>query len=127
MKQRTFIEQICRDNPEAVIVGSIGTISYDLNEIDHKEKVLVKGAMGHAIGIGFGYALGAIDKKKVIVLIGDGSYLMMAGSASTVLANRLPNLRVIVLHNGEYRSCGGQTTNFEALREYVPFEVINVI
>lgn len=125
MNQRDFISKLSVDFPDSVIVGSLGTISSDLGGTNHAKKILVKGAMGHAIAIGLGYAIGS-PKEDVIVLIGDGSYLMKAGSASTVLANGLTNLRVIVLNNGCYASCGGQKTNFPAMRKFVPFEVVDV-
>lgn len=124
MNQREFLETLCEENPDAIIVGSIGTISYDLKEIDHPKKVLVKGAMGHAMAIGLGMALGS--NERVIVVIGDGSYLMKAGSAATILAQKPKNLRVIVLNNNSYRSCGGQGTDFESLRPHVPFETVDV-
>lgn len=125
MNQADYIQKLCSDNQSSVVIGSIGTISYDLKEIDHPKKILVKGAMGHALGIGFGYALGS-PTEDVIVLIGDGSYLMKAGSASTILKHGLPNLRIVVLNNRKYKSCGGQSTNFESIRQLVPFEIVDV-
>lgn len=124
MTQREFLEKLCKENKDAAIIGSIGTISYDLKDIPHPNKILVKGAMGHAMAVGFGYAL-AKPQTKVYVIIGDGSYLMKMGSISTVLANKLTNLEVIVINNNSYKSCGGQETNFEAIRHLCPFTVID--
>lgn len=124
-EQKEVIEKICADNPSATIFGSIGTISYDLKDIDHPKKHLVKGAMGHVMSIAFGYAKAKPD-EEVICIIGDGSYLMKAGSAATLLHHDLPNLTVYVLNNQCYKSCGGQGTNFDALFPFVPFEVIPV-
>jgi phosphonopyruvate decarboxylase len=124
MTQKDFLLNLCENNKEAIIVGSIGTISYDLGEIDHPEKHLIKGAMGAALGAGLGLAMNT--DKKVIVVIGDGSFLMKMGSMSTILKADLPNLEVHVINNNSYRSCGGQTTNFKSIEQYVPFNVVNV-
>ena len=122
MTQKEFLLNLCENNKDAVIVSSLGTIAYDLSTIEHPNKILVKGAMGCVMGIGLGYALSS--PKKVIVVIGDGSYLMKAGSASTIKRHNLPNLEVIILNNNCYNSCGGQHTNFKYVKpEFKTIEV----
>jgi thiamine pyrophosphate-dependent acetolactate synthase large subunit-like protein len=119
---------LCEKNKRAIIVGSLGSISKDLSEIPHKRKVLVKGAMGCAMAVGLGIALNT--KKKVIVLTGDGSFLMKLGSISTILKYSPKNLKIIVLNNNCYASCGGQKINFDALWRSVIFrcrETFNVL
>lgn len=118
MTQNSFIKTVCGANPDAVIIGSLGTISYDLKDIFHENKVLIKGAMGSALGCGLGYALGS--KSQVIVFIGDGSFLMHMGSLSTIMANKLPNLKIVIINNGCYASCGGQKTNFDYIKHLLP-------
>jgi len=105
-------------NPNAYIVGSIGNISKDLSVIPHDHKILVKGAMGSVMGIGLGIALNT--NRRVIVLIGDGSFLMKMGSISTILKHNLKNLKVVIINNNCYQSCGGQETNFESIRSLLP-------
>lgn len=124
MNQREFLTNLCENNKEAVIIGSIGTISYDLKDIEHPNKILIKGAMGAVLGASLGYALSS--PKQVIAVIGDGSFLMCMGAMSTILKHKLPNLRVIVLNNNSYKSCGGQSTNFQAIKDLIPFEVIEL-
>ena len=102
---------MCQKNPDAIIVGSLGSISKDLEDILHGGKVLVKGAMGCAMGIGLGIALNS--NRKVIVVIGDGSFLMKAGSVATINRYAPKNLEIIILDNGKYASCGGQKTSFK--------------
>jgi thiamine pyrophosphate-dependent acetolactate synthase large subunit-like protein len=106
-----------KNNKKAIIIGSLGTISKDLP--DEKRVIKVKGNMGGVLGVGLGYALGI--KKKVIVLIGDGSYLMKLGSMATILAHKPKNLEIIVLDNGQYASTGGHKTNFKYIRKYLKF------
>lgn len=121
MTQAEFLTNLCEKNPNAVVIGSIGTISYDLKEIPHENKILLKGAMGAALGCALGYALHS--DKEVICVIGDGAFLMHQGSMSTILEHKPKNLRVIIINNSCYKSCGGQSTNFNAIKEFVPFEI----
>src|SRR3990167_5568932 len=95
--QKEFLSNLLLNNQDAIIVGSLGTISYDLEKIEHPNKIVIKGAMGCVMGLGLGYALNT--EKEVIVIIGDGSFLMKMGSISTVLKYNPKNLRIIVLNN----------------------------
>src|SRR3990167_478558 len=115
MTQRNFLSNLCANNKDAIIVGSIGTISYDLKDFEHPNKILIKGAMGAAIGCGLSYALNT--NKQVIVVIGDGSFLMKMGSISTVLKHKPVNLKIIIINNNSYKSCGGQGTNFRFIKD----------
>lgn len=125
MLQTEFISNLLQNNKEAVVIGSLGTISYDLDKIEHAEKICIRGAMGCAMAVGLGYAKARPD-KKVIVLIGDGAFLMKMGTIATILHYNLKNLKVYILNNGQHKSTGGQKTNFESVINLLPFEVINV-
>lgn len=112
-----------------MIIGSLGTISYDLKEIEHMggpASIRITGAMGSVLGAALGYALHS--PRRVIAIIGDGSFLMKMGSISTIMKHKPKNLRVIVLNNNCYKSCGGQATNFRYIKRYLPkmFEVYDV-
>lgn len=109
MIQKEFLGELLEKNKQAIIVGSLGTISNDLPD----GAIKVKGAMGCAIAVGLGYALGS--KKKVIVVIGEGSLLMKLGSLSTVERYKPKNLEIVVIDNGVYASTGGQENNFRYL------------
>ena len=128
MTQREYLSKLLKNNKECIIVGSLGTISKDLLELDNgKNKIIpVKGAMGCVMGIGLGMALG--QQNKVIVIIGDGSFLMKMGSIATILKHKLKNLEIIILNNNCYQSCGGQKTNFSQIKDYIPsqFKIINI-
>ena len=99
-------------------MGSLGTISNDLQDIPHNHKILVKGAMGCVIGVGLGIALSI--KGKVVVIIGDGACLMKVGSLATVNKYKPKNLDIIVLINNKFNSCGGQETNFKYICKSLP-------
>ena len=118
MKQDEFLRIFCLSHPDVWIIGSIGTISYDLSNIGHRRKHLIKGAMGAALGCGLGFAMARPD-DKVVVIIGEGSLLMQLGSISTILKHTLPNLKVLVINNGCYKSCGGQSNNFSTIEPFI--------
>jgi len=118
LKQDEFLRIFCLSHPDVWIIGSIGTISYDLSNIGHRRKHLIKGAMGAALGCGLGFAMARPD-DKVVVIIGEGSLLMQLGSISTILKHTLPNLKVLVINNGCYKSCGGQSNNFSTIEPFI--------
>jgi len=140
MTQKKFLSQLLEKNKRATIVGSLGTISKDLEELNNGQNCILpaKGAMGCVMGMGLGIALSV--KNKVIVVIGDGAFLMKAGSVATILRYKPKNLEIIILNNNKYASCGGQETNFRFYakgvfsrflshfngRTHQVFEVVNI-
>jgi thiamine pyrophosphate-dependent acetolactate synthase large subunit-like protein len=118
MTQKQFLMSLCQKNKDAVIIGSLGTISYDLTDIPHENKILVRGAMGSVVGIGLGYAI-AEPKKEVIVVVGDGSFVMKMGVMATVKALNPRNLTIFVIDNKEFKSVGGQKTNFYLISPFI--------
>jgi len=121
---KEYLSQLSKNNPDAIIVGSLGNINNALKEIDHPHKVYMRGAMGHSMGVGLGIALNTT--KKVIVVIGEGSFLMKMGSIATLLHFSLPNLEINILDNGCYNSCGGQPNYFDAVKNLLPFNIIKI-
>jgi phosphonopyruvate decarboxylase len=67
----------------------------------------VIGCMGSAASIGLGIALGA-PQRRVLVLDGDGSLLMQLGSLVTIAEARPENLYHFVFENGVYETSGNQ-------------------
>ncbi len=124
MTIKEYLSRLSKENPEAIIVGSLGNINNALKELDHPHKVHMRGAMGHTMGCALGIALNT--DKQVFAIVGEGSFLMKLGSMATLVRFALPNLRVIILDNGCYASCGGQQNYFHAIRNLLPFEIIRV-
>lgn len=124
--QKTYLTNLCKENPNAVIIGSIGTICYDLTDIPHNNKILIRGAMGSVMGIALGYAMNS--DKQVICVIGDGSFIMKMGFMATYLKYRPKNLQIIIINNNCFKSCGSQETNFKGIEGIVNmfFKVINI-
>ncbi len=117
--QKEFIKDLLEKEKGSVIIGSLGTISHDLKELNNgnNEIYLVKGNMGGSLGVSLGYALST--KKKVINLIGDGAFLMKLGSLATIAKFHPKNLKIIVLNNNCHNSCGGQPTNLRFLIKWL--------
>lgn len=69
--------------------------------------VEASGCMGSAASLGLGIALGA-PQKKIIILDGDGSLLMQLGSLVTVASQAPKNYYHFVFANGYYESSGNQ-------------------
>ena len=65
--------------------------------------------MGCASAIGLGIALN--NKKKIIVIDGDGAMLMKMGNLTTIGSNQPNNLIHILLDNNVHDSTGQQFTN----------------
>ncbi len=102
-------------NREAV-VGGIGNSNWDLWGAGHRpENFYMLGSMGLAVPIAMGVAL-AQPARRVFALEGDGSLLMQLGCLSTVAAQGVKNLVVILWDNGIYQITGGQGTPSAAAR-----------
>jgi len=121
MTIQNYISQLSKNNPDAIMVSSLGNINNAFKELDHPHKVYMRGAMGHSIGCGLGIALST--DKKVIVVLGEGSFLMKLGSLASVLHHNPKNLEIHVLDNGCYNSCGGQKNYFDSIKHLIPFNI----
>ena len=104
---KTIVENI---DSKTKLFSTNGYISRILYNVCHrKEYFYMFGSMGCISSIALGYALYNKD-DKVIVIDGDGAFLMRLESIATI-ANYSPNKFVhIVLDDGKYESTGAQPT-----------------
>lgn len=82
---------------------------------------LTVGGMGHASSIAMGIKL-AGHNNKVILIDGDGAFLMHMGASASIGASKINNFTHVILDNGCHESVGGQKTisrsiNFELLSQ----------
>ena len=97
--------------PRDVIVNAAGSLPGDLHKLwrarDPKQYHLDYGysCMGYEIAAGLGVKMAAPD-REVYVLVGDGSYLMMAQEIVTSIQERV-RLTILVLDNHGFASIGG--------------------
>ena len=98
-------------SPRDVIVCAAGSLPGDLHKLwrtrDTKGYHLEYGysCMGYEIAGGLGVKLAAPD-REVFVLVGDGSYLMMAQELVTAIQERI-KLNVVLFNNHGFSSIGG--------------------
>jgi 3D-(3,5/4)-trihydroxycyclohexane-1,2-dione acylhydrolase (decyclizing) len=97
--------------PRDVIVNAAGSLPGDLHKLwrarDPKQYHMEYGysCMGYEIAAGLGVKLAAPD-RDVYVLVGDGSYLMMAQEIATSIQEGV-RLTVVVFDNQGFASIGG--------------------
>ncbi|MEG0762997.1 MAG: phosphonopyruvate decarboxylase [Oscillospiraceae bacterium] len=96
-----------RDN-NTIIVTTTGFTSRELYQLeDNKQNFYMVGSMGCASSIGLGLAL-ANPNKKVVVVDGDGAFLMRPSILPVLSAQRPQNFMHIVFSNETYESTGSQ-------------------
>ncbi len=94
---------------ECLAISSTGMMSRDMhNTGDRAGTFYMVGSMGLASSIGLGLARS--QKKPVVVVDGDGSFLMRLGACATIGKYHAENLLHIILDNGTHSSTGGQPT-----------------
>jgi len=94
---------------DELIVGSNGNISRQLFHYLPRPQVYLRGSMGLPMAIGLGLAISQPD-RKVIVITGDGNFLMGLGSMATISSIKPSNLRILIIDNELYATTGGQKT-----------------
>lgn len=94
--------------PDATLVPSLGTATSAVRHVTGDgPHFYFGGAMGSALAAALGLAE-AVPHRQVVALLGDGEFLMGAGSLWSVSAVRPANLGVVVLSDGAYSITGGQ-------------------
>ena len=106
-------------NESDIIVSSNGNISREAFHYLPKPQVYLRGSMGLPVSVGLGLAL-ANTTKHVIVITGDGNFLMGLGSMVTAAFYKPNNLKILILDNQEYFTTGGQQTTSSKL-DYLAF------
>ncbi|MCK6075216.1 thiamine pyrophosphate-dependent enzyme [Paenibacillus silvae] len=110
MRKDEAIQLILDQFPIAYIVSTCGHITRDLyNKCDREEHFYMVGSMGMAAPVALGLAL-ANEHQQIVILDGDGSFLMNLGAAAMIGQQQPRNLIHVVLDNGMHESTGGQRT-----------------
>lgn len=94
---------------DEMIISSNGHISRAAYHYLPRPQLYLRGSMGLPMAVGLGLAL-AHQHKTIIVLTGDGNFLMGLGSVTTISYLSPPNLKIIILDNEAYATTGGQET-----------------
>ena len=111
LDRRAVSAAILKDRGDTLVVGGLGSPTWDITEAgDHPLNFGTWGAMGGAAMIGLGLAI-AQPTRRVLVITGDGEFLMGLGSLATIGVQGPRNLCVIVLDNERYGETGMQETH----------------
>ena len=106
IKLSEAIKRILFQEKDSIIISSDGYISREVFSQRTEGVFPMTGSMGLAPAIGLGIALNT--DKRIVIINGDGAFLMSAGTQSLIEHYDLPNLLHIVLINGTYGSTGNQ-------------------
>lgn len=118
----TIIKSESRD--KALFISSTGFTTRDSFAAMDTPDFYIVGSMGHTFSIALGVSPNT--NKKVVVLDGDGSFLMHLGGLASFDQAKHKNIIYIVIDNESYESTGGQPTasgkvNFKKLSEAFGF------
>src|ERR1700683_4481065 len=110
LDRREVVSSLLADRKGSIVVGGLGASTYDIAAAgDSDRNLYLWGAMGGAVMIGLGIALGR-PELPVCVITGDGDRLMGMGSLATVGLQAPKNLSIVVLDNEVYGETGGQAS-----------------
>ena len=111
LDRREVTAAILKNRGDALVVAGLGAPTWDITAAgDHPLNFGIWGAMGGAAMTGLGMAL-AQPKRRVLVVTGDGEFLMGLGSLATIAVQQPRNLCVVVLDNEHYGETGMQATH----------------
>jgi len=119
----TALKGLISDND--IIVSSNGNISREAFNLLPKPQVYLRGSMGLPVPIGLGLAL-ANPEKQVIVITGDGNFLMGLNSSITTAFYKPKNLKILILDNNKYFTTGGQQTVSSAINYATFLDSLNI-
>ena len=110
MNRKSVLETVYSLANDAIIIFSTGYVSREAFTIEDRDSnFYMLGSMGLAASIGIGMAINMI-KKPIIVIEGDGSFLMNPSNIFLAKNLHLNNFLHIILDNNSYESTGGQKT-----------------
>lgn len=104
---RTILDMLSERDIAFFTTGMISREAFAIK--DRESNFYMIGSMGLLSALGFGLAL-QLPKHRVVIIEGDGSFLMSLGTTPLIGAKQPKNLLHIVLDNQAYESTGGQPT-----------------
>jgi thiamine pyrophosphate-dependent acetolactate synthase large subunit-like protein len=78
-----------------LIVSSNGNISREVYHLLPRPQLYLRGSMGLPVSVGLGLAL-ANPEKIILVITGDGNFLMGLGSMVTTAFYKPKNLKILI-------------------------------
>jgi thiamine pyrophosphate-dependent acetolactate synthase large subunit-like protein len=111
LHRRDVMPRLLARRGEMLVIAGLGAPAWDVTAAGDCELTFpLWGAMGGAVAIGLGLAL-AQPRRRILVVTGDGEFLMGLGLLATVMVHRPRNLSVAVFDNERYGETGMQVTH----------------
>jgi thiamine pyrophosphate-dependent acetolactate synthase large subunit-like protein len=111
LDRRDIVKRIIGGQEEMLVIAGLGGAGFDCTDArgDHDLNFAMHGAMGGGPTMGLGLAI-AQPERRVVVVMGDGDFVMGLNSLATVAAAAPSNLAIVVLDNEHYAETGSQET-----------------
>jgi thiamine pyrophosphate-dependent acetolactate synthase large subunit-like protein len=95
-------------DPDALVLCSLGSVARTWRAQQAPQiSYFASDPMGVAVSMALGLAL-AQPKRNVLMLGGDGDFVMNLGSLLTVVGSKVANLKMVIFDNNRYETGGGQ-------------------
>ena len=108
LNRRKAVARILTDRGDALLITGLGSSTWDVAAAgDHPNNFYLWGAMGGAAVMGLGLAL-AQPNRRVLVITGDGEFVLGLGALATIAVAAPGNLAVCVIDNERYGETGMQ-------------------
>ena len=115
-----FVEELSRQLTATDVIvpessGGAGEITYQVFAVKQGQKIKNAAGLG-SMGFGLPYAIGACianDKRRTILINGDGAFQLNIQELATVVHNKLP-IKIFIWDNGGYASIRGTQDNYFA-------------
>jgi thiamine pyrophosphate-dependent acetolactate synthase large subunit-like protein len=111
LDRRDVVKRIIGGQDDMLVIGGLGGAGFDVTAArgDHDFNFCMHGAMGGGPMMGLGVAI-AQPERRVVVVMGDGDFVLGSHSLLTVGAAGVENLAIVVVDNERYAETGGQRT-----------------
>ena len=111
LDRRFAVPAVIGNPADFLIIGGLSGSAKDVGALTNESPnvYLLGGAMGAAVTMGLGRAL-AQPTRRVLVVSGDGEFLMNLGSLATVAYMKPANLSLLCVDNGCYGETGNQVS-----------------
>jgi len=106
--RRDVVARILADREDALVITGLGSSTWDVAAAgDNPLNFYLWGGMGGAAVMGLGLAL-AQPERRVLVITGDGEFMLGLGALATIGVAAPGNLAVMVIDNEHYGETGMQ-------------------
>ena len=108
LSRRDVVARILKHREDALVVTGLGSSTWDVAAADDNPlNFYLWGGMGGAAVLGLGLAL-AQPERRVLVITGDGEFMLGLGALATIAVAAPGNLAVLVIDNEHYGETGMQ-------------------